>query len=655
MSSWYWEIIDGSRSASTGSVGDVFGNESRPPPGFLATNAPTPDATLFAREVIQNSWDAAIELQDTIGRRAPKFHIDFAFRMLEGTERASLIETLGLHDLRERADAVGRSELHLLSTDCLNGLDDDEPLPVLIVTEHATTGMYGPFDKGPKSKMFLAMLTSGFTPKEEGAGGSYGYGKAGLVLGSAIRSVVAYSRFEVREDDPGITRRLLGVTYWAPHELEDLSHTGFGRLGAAPVEADRVVPFGNEDADAFAQELGLEPRTSEEIYDLGTTFLLVDPTIDPRDLCAAIERNWWPAIVEELFTVAITTADGVQLIPKPRQNPDLEAFISANEFLATNNLEGSEGSVRFKRFGFSLMALDDRSYSLGDLALVADPASWTFPSTDKAEEEDEFDDVEGEDGSAVQISQRSLVALVRGPRMVVEYSERGQAPPFVRGVFVASSDIDDLLRQTEPKGHDRWQTEASSARASHPHATRIAKSLNQRINRMVRDYRRAIAPPPVRPEGARLDVFDRLMARLLRGRSKTPPPPRPKRPISISFPYEHVVPAADGLCKLRASIRLALSEHAERDSAQTEIRIDYAFLSDAPRSRDDRPELELTLPRGFTVTRADDGVYVVSGQLEHAPVTVAVESEAYPLDWTGELRVTAELAMQPSEEVSAGN
>src|SRR5215217_4547480 len=122
MSNWYWEIIDGSRSASTGSVGDVFGNESRPPPGFLATNAPIPDATLFAREVIQNSWDAAIELQETIGRRAPKFHIDFAFRMLEGVERASLIETLGLRDLKERADAVGRSELHLLSTDCLDGL-----------------------------------------------------------------------------------------------------------------------------------------------------------------------------------------------------------------------------------------------------------------------------------------------------------------------------------------------------------------------------------------------------------------------------------------------------------------------------------------------------------------------------------------------------
>jgi hypothetical protein len=172
---------------------------------------------------------------------------------------------------------------------------------------------------------------------------------------------------------------------------------------------------------------------------------------------------------------------------------------------------------------------------------------------------------------------------------------------------------------------------------------------------MVRDYRKAIDPPPVRPEGARLEVFDRLMARLLRGRSKTPPPPTPKRPISISFPYEHVVAAPDGLCKLRASIRLALSDHVERDSAQVEIRVDYAFLSDAPRSREDRPELVLTLPRGLTAVRTDDGVYVLDGELTHAPATVAVESEPYMSDWTGELKVAAELATQPSEEVSVGD
>jgi hypothetical protein len=656
VTTWHWEIIDGSRSASTGSVGDVFGNESRPPPGYLAANAPSPDAILFAREVIQNSWDAAIELQQAIGRRAPRFHIDFAFRTIDDPLRSALIDRLDLRGLKARADRVGRTDLHLGPEDCLDHLNEDRPLRALVVTEHATTGMYGPFDKGPKSKMFLAMLTSGFTPKEEGAGGSYGYGKAGLVLGSAIRSVVAYSRFEEREDDLGVTRRLLGVTYWAPHEVDDVSHTGFGRLGAAPDEPSRVVPFENEEADAFAEGLGLATRTSDEVFDLGTTFVLIDPTIEPRDLCLAIERNWWPAIMEELFTVEVTDGDGTQLVPKPRQNPDVAAFIAAHDLLETKSTEGQEGSLRLRRFGFNVLNVDGQSYPLGELVLVADPESWTFPTSEATVLESDGNDAsEGEDESYPEIAHRSLVALVRGPRMVVEYSERGQTPPFVRGVFVASPDIDDFLRQTEPKGHDRWQTEASSARAAHPHAARIAKSLSQRIDRMVRDYRKAIAPPPVRPEGARLDVFDQLMARLLRGRSKNPPPPRPKRPISIGFPYEHVVATPDGLCKLRAAIRLALSEHAAEEPAEAEIRIDYAFLSDAPRTRDDRPQLDIVLPRGFTAERNEDGIYVLVGALEHVPVTVTVESQPYPSDWTGELKVAAELVTEPPTEAADGD
>ena len=54
--------------------------------------------------------------------------------------------------------------------------------------------MGGPFT-GTKSKMYLALVSIGFTVKHSGAGGSYGYGKAGLIRGSAIDTVVAYSCF----------------------------------------------------------------------------------------------------------------------------------------------------------------------------------------------------------------------------------------------------------------------------------------------------------------------------------------------------------------------------------------------------------------------------------------------------------------------------
>ena len=72
--------------------------------------------------------------------------------------------------------------------------------------------MYGPFE-GAKSKMYLALISLGYTAKAEGSGGSDGYGKAGLIRGSATRTVVAYTAFRERKDDPGVTRRLLGMTY----------------------------------------------------------------------------------------------------------------------------------------------------------------------------------------------------------------------------------------------------------------------------------------------------------------------------------------------------------------------------------------------------------------------------------------------------------
>src|SRR5207253_177411 len=153
----------------------------------------------------------------------------------------------------------------------------------------------------------------------------------------------------------------------------------------------------------------------------------VEPTITASDLREAVERFWWPAILEEFFTVDIYDWDKTQLVPSPRRNPDLTAFIHAYDFLGTGNSEGSEGTLRLRRFTFNKLNLEGVEYDIGDLVLAADPASWTFPATGN---DDDPAPNDGDERSEVP-SHRSLVALTRGPRMVVEYSERGQAAPFV--------------------------------------------------------------------------------------------------------------------------------------------------------------------------------------------------------------------------------
>ena len=98
-------------------------------------------------------------------------------------------------------------------------IGDDTDLLVGLLAMVLTAGWY------------LALVSLGYTVKAPGAGGSYGYGKAGLIGASSTRTVIAYTCFKEREDDLGVTRRLLGMTYWGQHDVGGRSFTGFARLG----------------------------------------------------------------------------------------------------------------------------------------------------------------------------------------------------------------------------------------------------------------------------------------------------------------------------------------------------------------------------------------------------------------------------------------
>ena len=165
--------------------------------------------------------------------------------------------------------------------DEINGAE--APLRLLKITESGTTGMYGAFE-GAKSKMFLALISVGYTVKGSGSGGSYGYGKAGLIAGSSTRTVYAYSCFAPQEDDvvdgKPVTRRFLGMSYWGQHSNGSGSFTGFARFGDD--EGEGVIPLVNEAADEMAERLGITNRDPANSSDFGTTFLLVDPVVERR-------------------------------------------------------------------------------------------------------------------------------------------------------------------------------------------------------------------------------------------------------------------------------------------------------------------------------------------------------------------------------------
>ena len=446
---WTFEPVNPDASGASGKVSDLFRNEGEAPRGHFAVEAPTNAATLMAREVIQNSWDAARELRDDEEYRSiPPFYIDFNFKSAAGEARETLARALGLEELAAHArhvagdDPEQRRRLGLGADDCLRDLDERRSIEYCEIVEHGAKGMYGPWS-GAKSRMYLAMLSIGQTEKPDGSGGTFGYGKAGLIRASHPRVVVAYSCFPEQEGDPGVTRRLLGVTYWGSHEDSDGNAlNGFARFGDR-LPSERVRPFENEAADEVAARLGLAVRRPDQVEQLGTTFLVLDPAVAAQDLREAVERNWWPALLDEDFNVLVRDYDGSEHACRPRNNNQLDAYVKAYDVLQANAAGANQRIIDLGNY----KPPDETRRSLGRLALVADPDGWSYP-----------DESEG-----TSVDDRSLVALVRSPRMVVEYHLPGRdisrRTPYVRGLFIADDDVNAHLALTEPKAHERWDAQ----------------------------------------------------------------------------------------------------------------------------------------------------------------------------------------------------
>ena len=622
---WHWETIDPNRLNASGNLAKTFKNEAPEARGVLAQGPPSDEATLLVREAIQNSWDSALEMRDRLqatGTEVHPFEVRFKFRSVSGRARENLILALGLRELAERSAEVGdKSKLGLSPSDCLDGLDRPGDLHLLEVVEQAAGGMYGPWI-GNQSKMALALSSTGVTSDVPGRGGSYGYGKAGLIRGSATRTVLAYTCFAERSDDPGITRRLLGMTYWDTHTVGRDSFVGSARLGRTHEETT-AVPLENEDADQLARLLRFEIRNPRLPADHGTSFLLVDPTVEPEDLANAVERNWWPALMEPSlhFNVVIEDIEGALYHPRPRSNATLRPFIDAYE-AATVPQDNKREHIRTR-----VLQKIGQFEKPGTLGLVADLDDWSNP-----------DDRAGEPAD----SHCSLVALVRTPRMVVEYLDAGRSVPYVRGCFVADESVNEALRQTEPKGHDSWQTRVASGDFD-PKFAELAKEIIFKIKNNLNSFRAELKPPPKPSEAVRLPEFDRLMKALLSGGGGGERPPvSEERPFSIQ-PGGLLEEAEEGQVRLRGKARIGFSSHyleSGGERREVEVKIRYRFR-EGDRIGRDTAVLLVEEPQGWRLLSGRDDTYRGYMESDEA-VEFIYESDEYDPEWTGHLSVTAD-------------
>ncbi|WP_419842267.1 hypothetical protein [Candidatus Poriferisodalis sp.] len=529
---------------------------------------------------------------------------------------------------------------------------------VLEMSEEHGGGMSGPWS-GDRSKMYKAMCSLGITPSTSGRGGSYGYGKAGLIRGSAIRTVVAYTCFPEQRDDPGVTRRLLGMTYWGSHELDGRSFNGT-RWFSARTSGGKGRPWDNDEADEVAQRLGISRRRARVPAELGTTLLVIEPTVDADGLLRATERYWWPALCDRLVHFEVSVMDESsgtgERLPRPSRNPDLQPFIIAFDN-ALSPPDAKREHYREHRLG----AVEGVKQP-GTVALACDPDGWSFPavgpsagSENNAAVQNSADETgdESADRSADlmtgDVSHCSLVALVRSPRMVVEYYEAARAAPHIRGTFVASEEADDKLRDTEPKAHDAWHADSDAGDVA-PESAALAKAVLRRISTNVNRFRKDIKPKPKPNRDLKLPVWDEL-ARQLDGSDPAPAPrPQPKpqvRPFHI-HPGERLEPASNGRVCVTGRAAVSFSEHhAVADPAADpagdviEVRVRYQFEG-ADRKEADEVAMIVTGPDGFEPVEGRDGAY--RGRLLQNEVAIfEYESDPYNPEWSGALSVEADL------------
>ena len=611
---WHWIELQKLGGASGGLAGKVF-------KGIDKLTA----SDLLAREVIQNSWDASRKLN--AGRAKSKrvpFTMEFKFIELDGQDKANFLKVAGLNEIYEESKSMKKSDAEV-AEESFASINSKTPLKLLVCSDFGAHGLYGSIDMGSDSILFRALYMFGDTGKadEDGTGGSYGFGKSAFIRGSGIQTVFAYSSFAPLPGDK-VTRRLVGTTYWGSHR-DAMNRDLEGRaIYGDPSAGEPGIPFEDSNADALAAKLFMDKRTASVEENFGTSLLLVHPQVEAEELIESIEKWWWPALVDNEMDVIVQKADGKRLVPRPMNNSYVRPFLRAYE-LAVGR---SKQSNVLQESLISSSWQDVEGISIGSAAL-------------RVASDEELASEESEGGHFPRI------ALLRSPKMIIEYKDFERRRVAVRGVFIASNEADGHLRNTEPAQHSHWDNKKSKEIPGT--STSIADAVYSKLSTGLRKFIEEVSPTPPN-ERETLSVFSELMRGLLAGKKAGPTlPPRPsKMPLEIHFTKQPTVKAHRDQVFTEAVFKINLGPNAEKKPYDLRITADFQILEEESDSGESWP-CHVTIAKNsanFEVISTNELV----GQIKDGEVIeVQVKSDLYDRNWTSKLKPQVEILSEESK------
>ena len=585
---------------------------------------------LLVREVVQNSWDAANRFREELRERdeqAPPFRMRFRFVEIDGSDRDAFVAATGLAELDER---------YREHPDKFSGLDATlfadlkwgRPLQLLYIEDYGTHGLFGPPSAKTGSHLFRALYFAGSTTAgAKTAGGSFGFGKSAFIRSSGIQTVIAHTAFEPKPDlHDDVTERLIGFAWWSPHDSDGVAMEGRAMFGRGP----ESEPYEDDEARGLADVLGFRPRAphSQGPTELGTSLLVLGPTVDPQRLRAAMEAHWWPAIVDDLMDLRVITKDGEELIPKPRSNGELKPFLRAYE-IATGLVSITGKNEKYVADEWR----QKQDIPHGALGLVVENQSSRLAS-------------DGEDEAPSLGGGGAVVATMRNTRMVIEYKNYSIKHVPIRGVYVASDEESEYLRATEPVTHDAWSTQKSSDIP--PDATTLATTVYGRLRRAVNDLAKQFEPDEL-PTTRSLKHFTDLMHRFA---GRRPGGEKGKsvagEPIEMQYwsPPSLIAAGVDQV-QVEASIRVGLGERAKElvgviaVSCEARISEDEGSLGDSvPVTISPESEHE-----AHVLGRGPSGEWIIK-VAQGEKVVFSIRTAPFDADWTVILRPRARFENQ---------
>ena len=603
-----------------------------PAVGDMKTNLPA-TSEIFVRELVQNFMDAGDDAAESAG--LPR--LTFRFVTLEGESLKALDSELKLSELAERWAAFKAESRNQVSKmragDLLEG--EMSSLRLLVVTEENTSGMYGPWDRTDLvrdsrgreifNKMRDALLANARDAASNQAGrGSFGEGKKAIIGISKARTLLAYSAFDPETTEDETYSRLIGVSYWPNHIINDRKHTGLGVFGDGNGSQDSDIPrpFRNQEAEDFVKRFaipGLDPRGQGAMALRGTSYVFIDPMITPDECLEALVRNWWPAIDRKAASFAIFDGETELSIGDELDKRD--------ELTPFRQLLDQETSIEVSR----------DSWNLADSAAV-------HVSNPK------LDSCKGQVAGALKISidlrpgkgfsqrdpdkNRSIICYVRDHMVICytsHYRDNGKDhPPFVRGVFevsVKQNPISQMhLRNSEPAVHNSWQIEADKVG---PEAAKHARAVRDEIRRAVNSFKAKYEKTMPTTE-VDLPIFRELLSvNASSGVIVPPPPPPPKSPLSLLDVQAHVEDVGGGLRVAKAIRSLQTSASASLPEYPVQVSLSWEILGDKGVWTEWIHPIETKktfVPESFSV---DEATGLISGVVTKDPAKFEFESRPY--------------------------